>query len=43
MLGSALDRFNREQLSWVSVNTCTLSDLPTSEEEFLLIGLYEEN
>lgn len=43
MLDSALDRFSREQLSWVSVNTCTLSDLVTSEEKFLLIGLYKEN
>lgn len=43
MLDSALDRFSCEQLGWVSVNTCTLSDLLTSEQEFLLIGLYKEN
>lgn len=31
ILDSALDRFGTEQLSWVSVNTCTVSELLTSE------------
>lgn len=34
ILDSALERFGSEQLSWVSVNTCTVSELLTSEKEF---------
>lgn len=43
ILDSALDRFDSEQLSWVDINTCSISKLPVFEEEFLLIGLCEEN
>jgi len=43
ILDSALNRFGSEQWSWVNVNTCTASELLTSVEEFLLIGLCKEN